>query len=276
MREELKRYDVECRNLNYVTKANVFHFAAKPFAILHSKFRQVLFLDADNVCTSDPTYLFDHEEFLKTGAVFWPDYWRTDKKNPIWKVIGCKYRDTFEQDSGQILIDKLKTWKELNLCCFFNLNWAFYYQFLLGDKDTFRFAWMALNRPFSMIHHEPGSCGYIKGKDRFLGVTIVQHDFNGNMLFLHRNSLKWDITRDSEFVWEEIRKFKKGSQSRTYYFENFGHLALEIYGDIEGKQVKKVFPDLEKECMTILMEFRSSPLYQRYLIDYYIMLFRRS
>src|SRR5262249_7829771 len=40
----------------------------KAYAVLHSSFREVLFLDADNVPIVDPTFLFDTPEFRRTGA----------------------------------------------------------------------------------------------------------------------------------------------------------------------------------------------------------------
>src|SRR6266704_5059621 len=45
----------------------------KPYAIIHSRFREVLFLDADNVPVLDPTFLFDDSEYQDKGAIFWPD-----------------------------------------------------------------------------------------------------------------------------------------------------------------------------------------------------------
>jgi len=43
---------------------------SKPFAILHSRFQEVLFLDADNVPVVDPTFLFETDEYRRTGAIF--------------------------------------------------------------------------------------------------------------------------------------------------------------------------------------------------------------
>ncbi|TYZ66327.1 hypothetical protein PybrP1_012481 [[Pythium] brassicae (nom. inval.)] len=55
-------------------RASRFH--AKPYALYHSRFESVLFLDSDNLPVRDPTYLFDSPEFARTGALFWPDFWR--------------------------------------------------------------------------------------------------------------------------------------------------------------------------------------------------------
>ena len=44
----------------------------KPYAILHSSFKEVLFLDADNLPVVNPEYLFETPEFSNCGAIFWP------------------------------------------------------------------------------------------------------------------------------------------------------------------------------------------------------------
>ncbi|TYZ69327.1 hypothetical protein PybrP1_006449 [[Pythium] brassicae (nom. inval.)] len=54
-------------------------FATKISAIQHSRFDNVLFLDADNFPVRDPTYLFALPEFRTEGAIFWPDFWHPDR-----------------------------------------------------------------------------------------------------------------------------------------------------------------------------------------------------
>ncbi|NNU33107.1 hypothetical protein HK413_00955 [Mucilaginibacter sp. S1162] len=31
--------------------------------------------------------MFDSVEYKKSGAIFWPDYWKTTPSNPIWKIV---------------------------------------------------------------------------------------------------------------------------------------------------------------------------------------------
>lgn len=59
----------------------------------------------------------------------------------------------------------------------------------------FRFAWLALGTPFYFIEHPVASCGYFNTDNVFCGQTMVQHLPNGQFGFLHRNLLKWDITK---------------------------------------------------------------------------------
>lgn len=133
------------RELGALDRTGVF---LKPLAILHSAFKEVLYIDADNVCLQDPTYLFDIPEYKHYGTVFWPDYWITDSTNPIWEITGTPATDEPEQESGQLVLNKERCWKELHLCLHLNVLERHYYKLLYGDKDTFRFAWHSLKNTF--------------------------------------------------------------------------------------------------------------------------------
>jgi hypothetical protein len=80
----------------------------KAFALRHTRFREVLFLDADNVPVVDPTFLFDEPQYRETGAVFWPDGSRTPSSSPAWKLFDVPFRDEREFESGQFLVDKAR------------------------------------------------------------------------------------------------------------------------------------------------------------------------
>lgn len=107
-----------------------------------------------------------------------------------------------EQESGQVLIDKKRCWKELNLSYYFNQKKVPYHQLLLGDKDTFRFAWLALKSPIFMMKTEAAICGYKdEVSSNFYGMTIIQY-VDDMPFFLHRNLLKWDVTLTQERIWQ--------------------------------------------------------------------------
>ncbi|KAE9019028.1 hypothetical protein PR003_g13451 [Phytophthora rubi] len=174
-------------------------FNAKIYALYHSMFDQVLFLDADNVPVRDPTYLFETPEFKKTGAVFWPDYWHPDHTiffinadSLVWQLLAMPYVDMFEQESGQVLVDRKRHAAPLELVRFYGFHEPNYFgrmKLAWGDKDMFRFAWLKLNVPFHMIQTPPSVAGIMFG-DSFCGMTMVQHDTDGEVLFLHRNQMK--------------------------------------------------------------------------------------
>ncbi|CAI5740527.1 unnamed protein product [Hyaloperonospora brassicae] len=174
-------------------------YATKVHAIYNSAFDHVLFLDADNVPVRDPTFLFESEEFVRTGAVFWPDFWLPQhtifhvvEDSLVWQLLDMPYVDMFEQESGQLVIDRRRHAAATELVHFYALHTSNLFEQLdlaWGDKDLFRFAWIKLNAPFFMVQTPPAVAGKLVG-DSFCGMTMVQHDASGRVLFLHRNANK--------------------------------------------------------------------------------------
>jgi alpha 1,2-mannosyltransferase len=267
VRKEVGRWDVTVRDFLDHGATSLSGCMLKPLSIIKSSFKEVIFIDADNVCVGDPEALFDTGAYKNYGAIFWPDYWQTTPENPIWSITGTSYTDTKEQESGQIVVDKSRCWKELNLCLHFNQLSNIYHMLLLGDKDTFRFAWMALRTPFFTVSPEPAVCGYRGAGSEFTGTTIVQYDLDGKPFFLHRNLLKWDVTKKNEMVWSEIKRFVPGAEKKRYLFKysQNGHYYMDLEGDVETMAFDDIFPGLEDLCMEYLEELRSSSLYQRFL-----------
>jgi Mannosyltransferase putative len=153
----------------------------KTYAILNSRFREVLLLDADNVPVADPAFLFDCPEFVETGALFWPDIVRIAAKNAIWALSGLEFRDGPAFESGQLLVDKTRCWGALRLAHWMNQRAEAFYEILYGDKDTFLIAWLLRNAAFSLIPHAPWQ----------LEGCFCQRGPNGTALFQHRNAAKW-------------------------------------------------------------------------------------
>lgn len=203
----------------------------KAYSILHSPFQEVLFLDADNVPVRDPNYLFDSPEYQRTGAVFWPDFGRLGRDRAIWRLTGIPYRDEPEFESGQILVDKARCFRELSLALWFNEHSDFWYRHFHGDKETFHLAWRKLGTAYAMpprgIHHVGGH-------------TMCQHDFAGARVFQHRNLDKWKLSgenrRDKDFLLEaechaalaELRELRSGQRERTRVMEELGQ-SLWLY-----------------------------------------------
>jgi hypothetical protein len=155
-----------------------------PYSLIHSSFKEIIFLDADNVALRDPSFLFDTPQYKETGAIFWPDYGRLAADREIWKICRVPYRDECEFESGQIVIDTERCWKELQLTMHLNEHSTdFYYKHIHGDKDTYHMAWHMWGTKYSMppkgIHA--------------LRATMCQHDFEGNRIFQHRNMDKWKL-----------------------------------------------------------------------------------
>jgi ADP-heptose:LPS heptosyltransferase len=170
----------------------------KPFAVINSKFEEVLLLDADNVPLRNPEFLFGDSRFRAHGAILWPDAGRLPVDSPAWRLFDVAYRDEPEVESGQLLIDKKRCWAPLLLCMWYNEQSPLLYQHVHGDKETFHFAFRRLGHPYAMTPHPVGlSDG-----------ALYQHDFEGRRLFEHRNGDKWDLLGRNrsipDFVGEQM------------------------------------------------------------------------
>lgn len=161
-----------------------------PFCIVHSRFEEVLMLDADNVPIRDPGYLFGTPQYKEHGALFWPDYQELAPDREIWRVYQVPYRKEPEFESGQIVVDKKRCWKELQLTLHYNRYSEFYYRFGWGDKETFHMAWRRLKREYGMTPYPIKRLP--QGPGGAIGSRVMcQHDFDGQIVFQHRNLAKW-------------------------------------------------------------------------------------
>ena len=106
----------------------------KPFAVLHSKFREVLFLDADVVVARDVACLFSSTAYLDgSAALFWKDLSFSeslhDAANPIYRLLNLA-KDSPDQDSAIasmqaqdsaiLLVDKGAALEPLLVCAWLN------------------------------------------------------------------------------------------------------------------------------------------------------------
>lgn len=194
MRELVRPLGVECvdgRALREKYPARILNgWELKPYAMIHSPFEEVICLDADNVALIDPEKLFETPEYKQTGAIFWPDYGRLAASRSIWEIMEIPYRDEPEFESGQIVVDKRRCWKALQITMHLN-EWSdFYYQHIHGDKETFHMAWRKIEQEYSM----PVSGIYP------LAGTMCQHDFAGERIFQHRNMRKWQLNAKNDSV----------------------------------------------------------------------------
>jgi hypothetical protein len=153
----------------------------KPYALLHSRFREVLLLDADNVPVRDPSFLFDRPDYAATGALFWPDIVRIARNNGIWALTGLDHHAGPSFESGQLLVDKARCWEALKLTLWINQRAEAFYALLYCDKDTFLIAWLLTRTPYGLVPHAP----------QLIEGTVCQRDPDGVVLFQHRNSAKW-------------------------------------------------------------------------------------
>ncbi|KAG7385993.1 hypothetical protein PHYPSEUDO_000848 [Phytophthora pseudosyringae] len=221
----LSDYNVRMRPI-FDRRAMGFH--VKPYAVYYSNFDNVLLLDADNLPAKDPTYLFEEPEFLRTGAIFWPDYWQPSNSlfqlsntSLLWQLTGVNYVDMFEQESGQVLIDRLRSKKALDKLMYYSTHQPRLLEqlhLIWGDKDLFRLAWLNASQPFHFIKYPPavGGLDLQKEKGVFCGLAMIQHDVQGNLVFFHRNSIKLDGKPNQPRIMSHIQEYSLEGNPRDY------------------------------------------------------------
>lgn len=150
------------------------NFQIKSVAILQSSFTELVYLDSDNVPLRKVDELFDAQVYQENGrAAFWPDIYKDHVTNAVWRVIGetCSLNE-FTFESGQIVIDKagnngLNT-AALWLAAGMSFHHDFWFKLSGGDKDTFRWAFRALDIPYAAAPRWMSALGIMDG-DKFCG-----------------------------------------------------------------------------------------------------------
>jgi len=203
-------------------------YTVKPVALKVSAFDEILLLDADNNCIRDPSVLFNHPTYIEYGSVFWPDFWPNSPDAFCYAFVNHKENiPLFTQESGQILIDRRRCAKALELCVQINIEyWDRLDQVLIpgagcGDKDSYQVAWLITNTPFYMIPYRTAGAGYITTDEekKYQGTTMVQHDFDGEPIFFHKNWVKWDSQKEPE-MWQVYKYFKRQNDTENDRVEN--------------------------------------------------------
>jgi hypothetical protein len=176
----------------------------KSFAVLWSRFAEILLLDADQTPAIDPAVVFEWPEYQKSGAVFWPDVVELRESNEIWDLVGLPRSKLRSIESGQLLVDKRRHWKALCATYLLNAEAETVYQLIYGDKDTFLIGWLMTQSPFSLVPHLPFVDEY----------CLAQRDFSGEIFLQHRTNGKWS------YAGEQLRP-------QRVLHEEASHSALE-------------------------------------------------
>lgn len=163
------------RGDNRVPRGDVANggWEGKLYALTHTAFDQVMFLDADAYCVNDPSPLFD---LLTPGApfAFWSDLPGLEN-NVKWERVwpeGDNGVPTVQ--GGQLLIDRRHAAKLLTACHWMCQHSDYYFAHMFGDQDTWRVGLAA------------GACGYRHlGPAPWVDVAFVC-DFQGVDYVVHR------------------------------------------------------------------------------------------
>jgi len=143
----------------------------KPFAVLASRFEQVLLMDADVLFLEKPLTLFENKYYTQTGSLFFYDRPGLPSNTVGWiQKLLSKNRQNLPrrtQESGVVLIDKSRVYLGLLSTCKLNDHLErerVTYKYLYGDKDTWWLGFHIINLPYSFIPTLTASIGQIMNK----------------------------------------------------------------------------------------------------------------
>lgn len=181
-------------NVIHIKKDGFFgiNYQLKTAALINSKFTEPLLLDSDNIPVLRPEAIYDSTTYQEYRSIFWPDIARTRPQNPMWAITNTACRmNEYEQESGQLLVDKSRFWYHLQLASWLNNEQGAYYNdFLLGDKDMFRFAWHALKTQYGKPKKWLTSVG-TENEGFYCGNSFAQHHPDDERVaFVHGGLLK--------------------------------------------------------------------------------------
>lgn len=162
----------------------------KPYAIAHSRFQEVLYLDADTVPLVDPQAAFAWGEYRDTGLLLWPDIADVKADNPAWARFGLEPRQHAGIDCGILLVDKARAWDVIDLAVLMNGHGDEIHDVLSGDKDTFLVSALYLGRNFALVPDRPFQFDW----------DMVQRDPAGDPFLHHRTGSKWLLRHENRPV----------------------------------------------------------------------------
>ena len=164
-------------------------FQIKAFAVLHSTFEEVLWLDTDTVPASNMTSAFDSVIYQEHGSLFWQD-WSCD---PHWlspdfmAAYGVRMQEgEREFEAGQFLLSKRRAWVPLLIVLHMTRHFDHFYRRLYGDKDTWRLAFKIAGVDVGLAPLAPDALGADDPSGRQCGNTMLHKNEAGNVFTLHR------------------------------------------------------------------------------------------
>ncbi|KAL0141959.1 glycosyltransferase family 71 protein [Mucor lusitanicus] len=152
-------------------------WAMKPFAMLASRFSEMIMMDADVFFFQDPGMLFDDEGYKMTGSLFYYDrtLFPNWTKGPDWMRSFLPTMSSFvpksrwfrglsshEQESGVVVMDKRKALLGLLSTCKMNgvtERDEVVYKHVHGDKETYWVGFEVTQTPYAFVKSYAGVIG---------------------------------------------------------------------------------------------------------------------
>ncbi|KAJ3121263.1 hypothetical protein HK100_012451 [Physocladia obscura] len=266
----------------------VIGWSIKPFAILASRFRQVIFVDADALFFKDPgaAILQESRIYAENGQLFFHDrtlghghvvrFFADMNPNPTQFARTLRYmtkRSVHEMESGVVAVDKARTGvlHALLLVCKLNSvqEREVLYKKVHGDKESFWFAWEILRVPYAFPQTFGGTVGYKNELGQICGGLFHTDEkeqpfwWNGGVLknkhgsmndgFMHFDYAAFDTTGVKvQWVWEtETSPFCMESRFPEKEVIALGPILKEI-----GEKYVQIYKDLKDEGWKAFIESR--------------------
>ena len=255
-------YGVTCIDLSERNVTDPMRILAgwesKIFAMLHAGYEECMYLDADNIPLVDPTFLFDTQQYKYYGSIFWPDVPPHDRAEwlpeVVWKNVGLTYRDEVDFETGQLLVDMKRCWREMCLTRHLNEHSDYYYKFIFGDKSTFHLAWARLGTNWAIPGKGPG------GNQ----ASLIQHDFAGRQILQHCTRNKpslagypspGHVVRIRECT-EHLESLKAQWSGKLWHNDNPTPEEMALKVSLEGKLFTYERVGIDSRPMRLLQEGR--------------------
>ncbi|ORX44686.1 hypothetical protein BCR36DRAFT_334292, partial [Piromyces finnis] len=217
---------------------NISGWAIKPFAILASRFEEIILLDADVLYLRNPEELFEEKGYIKTGTFFFRDRTLFPGSNPasVWlkewminplpETRNSRFwneKTYHEMESSTVVIHKTKTILGLLNTCILNeqkYRDEVVYKLVYGDKETF---WIGFDMARQSYYMNPSPSVFFgeiltkKNKKNVKNKTLRFCGHNGHMLE-NGKLLYWNghLIRDKNHV----NRFSKLVNFTSYYIES--------------------------------------------------------
>jgi alpha 1,2-mannosyltransferase len=242
-------------------------YSIKPVAMKLSSFDEILMLDADNNCIRDPEFLFDHPRYKRHGAIFFPDHWANEPSARCYQLLSPADRQKiplWTQESGQVLIDRRRCARALELCV--NMNLKFHDRMTdvvincpggNGDKDSFQVAWLLTGTDFWFVPFRTGTAGYLDQNGSYKGTTMCQYAPDGTPLFLHKNWIKFH-EQERSGMWQVMKRWTSQKDTgdvvemSTWDFKSERPDGVEVIDFIQ-----RFGAELEDSCFAHLTKLRA-------------------
>ncbi|ORX81615.1 hypothetical protein BCR32DRAFT_184039, partial [Anaeromyces robustus] len=155
---------------------NISGWAIKPYALLASRFEEIILIDADVVYLRDPKELFEDEGYIKTGTLFFRDrtinpgphpgseWLRSWMTNPLPETKDLRFYNEetmHEMESSTVVLNKTKNILGLLATCKLNekrIREDVVYKYVYGDKETF---WIGFDMARQHYNLNSVPCTYI-------------------------------------------------------------------------------------------------------------------